>query len=120
MEGYYEWRKSDRKPFRFTVGGEPNMGVAGLWDAWKSPDGSWLQSFSIITIDPNPLAETVHNRMPVILAPRDYDEWLDRGETERPPVHLLRPFPSNRMEMFAAHPKVGNVRNQGPEMLNSQ
>ena len=95
------------------------MGVAGLWDAWKSSDGTWLQSFSIITTDPNPLAETVHNRVPVILSPKDFNEWLDRSEVDRPPVHLLRPFPSNRMEMHTAHPKVGNVRNQGPEMPNS-
>jgi hypothetical protein len=36
--------------------------------------------------------KAVHNRMPVILPPKDYDEWLDRLEVERPPVHLLRPF----------------------------
>ena len=119
MDGYYEWRKSDRQAFRFTVGEEP-MGVAGLWDAWRSPDGEWLQSFSIITTDPNTVAESVHDRMPAILFQKDYDEWLDREEVERPPVHLLKPFPTNLMQIHSAHPKVGNVRNQGPEMLNSQ
>lgn len=58
--------------------------------------------------------------MPAILQPKDYGEWLDREEVERPPVHLLRPFESNQMLIHSAHPKVGNVRNQGPEMLNSQ
>jgi putative SOS response-associated peptidase YedK len=121
MNGYYEWRKSDRQAFRFTVG-ENNQpfGVAGLWDAWKSPEGDWLQSFSIITTDPNEISASIHNRMPVILHPKDYDEWLDRQEVERPPVHLLRPFESIGMCIYNAHPKVGNVRNQGPEMLNSE
>lgn len=119
MDGYYEWRQSDKQAFRFTVG-DQTMGVAGLWDAWKSPEGVWLQSFTIITTDPNTVAESVHDRMPVILHPRDFDQWLNREEVERPPLHLLKPFPANEMQVFSAHPKVGNVRNQGPEMLNSE
>ena len=120
MNGYYEWRKSDKQAFRFTVGDDQIFGVAGLWDAWKSPEGEWLQSFSIITTDPNTVSASIHNRMPAILHPKDYEEWLDRQEVERPPVHLLRPFDTFGMFIHNAHPKVGNVRNQGPEMLNSQ
>lgn len=120
MNGYYEWRKADKQPFRFTLQTEKLFCAAGLWDAWQSPDGSWLQSYSIITTDPNPVAVTIHNRMPALLHPNDYDVWLDREETERPPIHLLRPFPANEMAIHEAHPKVGNVRNQGAEMLNSK
>ena len=57
--------------------------------------------------------------MPVILHPRDYDRWLDREETERLPLDLLRPLESEEMEMFAADPEVGNVRNNGPEMMRA-
>jgi len=49
--------------------------------------------------------------------PRDYDRWLDREETERLPIDLLRPFESDEMEAFLANPKVGNVRNNGPELM---
>ncbi len=59
----------------------------------------------------------VHPRMPVILNPRDYDRWLDREETERLPLDLLRPLDSDEMEMFEANPKVGNVRNNAPELM---
>jgi len=55
--------------------GEP-FAYGGIWDAWKEPDGGWLQSFAIITTDPNELTATVHNRMPVIVKPSDYDRWL--------------------------------------------
>ena len=55
--------------------------------------------------------------MPVILHPRDYDRWLDREETELLPFDLLRPFESEAMEMREANPKVNNVRNNGPELL---
>ena len=118
MHGFYEWRKSDKQGFRFTVGDGP-MGVAGLWDAWRSPKGVWLQNFTIITTEPNTVAQSVHDRMPAILQPKDYDEWLHRKEVERPPIHLLRPFPTNTMQIHSAHPQAGNVCNQRPEMLNS-
>jgi putative SOS response-associated peptidase YedK len=56
--------------------------------------------------------------MPIILQARDYDRWLDRGETEQLPLDLLRPFDAREMEMRKANPKVNSVRNNGPEMLD--
>jgi putative SOS response-associated peptidase YedK len=94
VSGYYEWgRKPDKLPFRFTLRDEPLYALAGLWDAWKNPTGDWLQSFSIITVKASAAMSTIHDRMPAILMPPEYDEWLDRGETERPPTRLLRPYP---------------------------
>jgi putative SOS response-associated peptidase YedK len=93
---------------------------AGLWDAWKDPaNGEWLQSFAIITTTANELASAVHDRMPVILHPRDYGRWLERGEASQPPTDLLRPYESEAMQADACNPAVGNVKNNGPEMLNS-
>jgi len=91
---------------------------AGLWDAWKDKQGHWLQSFAIVTTDANELMAPIHPRMPVILHARDYDRWLNRGETVQPPLYLLRPYEAEDMEMYEANPLVGNVRNNGPEMLN--
>jgi putative SOS response-associated peptidase YedK len=67
----------------------------------------------------NELMAKIHPRMPVILHPRDYDRWLDREETERLPLDLLRPYESEEMEVFEANPKVNNVRNNGPEMMRA-
>ena len=61
----------------------------------------------------------IHLRMPVILHPADYDRWLDRDETEWLPLDFLRPFESEAMEMYEANPKVGNVRNNGPELMRT-
>ena len=118
VSGFYEWRKSDKAPFRFTLRDQPLYALAGLWDAWKDPAGHWLQSFTIITVGANPFMRPVHDRMPAILGPGDYDAWLDRGETGGAPVHLLLPFPGDTLQMQAANPQVGNVRNQGPGLLN--
>jgi len=90
------------------------------WDGWKAPDGHWLQSFSIITVEASPEMRSIHDRMPAILLPRDYDEWLDRAEVERPPVHLLRPYAEPGFQIHAANPGVGNVRNQDPAVLDPQ
>ena len=82
-------------------------------------DRQWLQSFAIVTTEANELMSRVHPRMPCILHPRDYDRWLDREETERLPLDLLRPLESEEMEMYEANPKVGNVRNNGPELMRA-
>jgi putative SOS response-associated peptidase YedK len=118
-DGFYEWETLDAKrkqPYAFTMrSGEP-FAFAGLWDAWKEPDGGWLQSFAIITTDPNELAATVHNRMPVILKPVDYDRWLTPDDPERPPVDLLRPYDAGEMSAYPVDPRVGNVRNNDPAL----
>jgi putative SOS response-associated peptidase YedK len=122
-DGFYEWKKLDAKtkqPYAFAMRVASPFAFAGLWDAWKDPTTEeWLQSFSIVTTEPNELTAEVHTRMPVILHARDYDRWLDRGETERPPVDLLRPYEAEAMTATPCNPLVGNVRNNGPEMLNS-
>ena len=123
-DGFYEWKKLDPKtkqPFAYTMRNDQPFAFAGLWDAWKDPaNGEWLQTFAVITTDPNELTAEVHNRMPVIVHPGDYDRWLERGTVEQPPVDLLRPYEAEAMKAAACNPLVGNVRNNGPEMLSSK
>jgi len=106
--GFYEWKRLDEKnkqPFAFDLLNGRMMAFAGLWDGWKdSANGQWLQ---------------IHDRMPVILHPSDYDRWLDRdSDPGRPPLDLLRPFPADEIEVFEVSKDVGNVKNNSPELLN--
>ncbi|MCE9646180.1 MAG: SOS response-associated peptidase [Chloroflexi bacterium] len=104
-DGFYEWKTmegsksktpyfihmKDRKPFAF----------AGLWDEWHSPDGGTLQTCTIITITPNELMATLHNRMPVILDKDDYADWLDPApRTPDSLLPLIRPFPAEAMSAY--------------------
>ena len=117
---FYEWPKEGKppkQPYMFELSSGNPMAFAGVWDAWKDKDGHWLQSFAIVTTEANELLAWMHPRMPVILQAGDYDRWPDRGETERPPLDLLRPFDPDAMEMHLANPKVGNVRNNGEELM---
>jgi putative SOS response-associated peptidase YedK len=120
-DGFYEWAKIDpktRKPYAYSLSNGQPFAFAGLWDAWKDPvHGEWLQTFAIVTITANELTGEVHDRMPVILHPKDYDRWLERGEAHRPPMDLLRPYEAGEMTATEANEKVGNPRNNGPEML---
>ena len=108
-----------KQPYTFELSSGGTFAFAGLWDAWKDREGHWLQSFAIVTTEANELMAPIHPRMPVILHARDYDRWLDREETERLPLDLLRPFESEAMEMYEANLKVGNIRNNGPEMMRA-
>jgi putative SOS response-associated peptidase YedK len=120
VSAFYEWPKEGKppkQPYAFELSNGNLFAFAGVWDAWKDGEGHWLQSFAIVTTEANEMMARIHPRMPVILHPNDYDRWLDREETERLPVDLLRPFESEAMEMREANPKVNNARNNGPEML---
>jgi len=117
---FYEWPKggkAPKQPYVFEVDNGSMFAFAGLWDAWKDKNGHWLQSYSIITTTANEMMAQIHDRMPVILRPKDYDRWLSRDDGGQPPLDLLRPYESEEMEMSKANPAVGNVRNNGPEML---
>ena len=116
---FYEWPKygqNPKQPYVFELASGGPFAFAGLWDAWKDAGGYWLQSFAIVTTEANELMAPIHPRMPIILHARDYDRWLDRGESERLPLDLLRPFDASEMEMHKANPKLNSVRNNGPEM----
>ncbi|HUN86876.1 MAG TPA: SOS response-associated peptidase [Terracidiphilus sp.] len=119
-DAFYEWKKLDaktKKPFAFALrSGEP-YAFAGLWERWKPKEGEPLESFSIITTDCNDLMEPIHDRMPVILDPRDYERWLEPGDPARLPVDLLRPYPAEKMKAWTVSEKVGNVRNDEPDLL---
>jgi putative SOS response-associated peptidase YedK len=119
---FYEWQKTDPKgkqPYAIALKNDDLFAFAGLWERWKDRSrGEVLETFSIITTDPNELLSnlSIHDRMPVILRPGDYERWLDPGDTERPPIDLLRPYDAELMRVWKVGPEVGNVKNDRPEL----
>lgn len=144
-DGFYEWKKLPsptlfgpdstakpkkdtvtKQPYAFTLASGEPFAFAGLWDRWKDPAGALLESYTIITTTPNELTAAVHDRMPVILRPRDYNLWLsdppvDKTVSPTPQLELLallRPYPAEEMTAVEANRDVGNVRNNHPGLLN--
>lgn len=121
VDGFYEWERSggpkNKQPFHIRRVDQQPFAFAGLWETWKSPDGSPLESCTIITTTPNDLLSRIHDRMPVILDPSDYRIWLDptfdKTEVLR---ELIKPCIHDDLEMYAVSPKVNNARNETPDL----
>ena len=89
---------------------------AGLCDRWKDASGQVVESCSILTTAPNALLADMHDRMPVILSPDNYDSWLDPGLTRVDAVtELLTPFDATVMKRFAVSTRINFVKNDDPD-----
>lgn len=115
-DGFYEWQKTKtgKQPFRIAMSGNTVFAFAGLWEQWTSPDGSELQSCSIVTTTATPLLSPIHGRMPVILKPQDYALWLN-GAPQEAGV-LMQPYQGAELQAYPISNRVGNVRNDGPQL----
>lgn len=119
-DGFYEWQKTgkQKQPYYIQVGEHDLFGFAGLWEKWESGDGSYLETCTILTTEPNDLMQPVHNRMPVIIHPEDYDLWLDPDiQDGRHVQHLLRPYDEAAMALHPVSKTVNSPRNETPECI---
>ena len=123
-DGFYEWKKLDprgkeKQPYAIAMADDAPMVMAGLWAQWKDPpkSGAAVQSCTILTCGPNALMAELHDRMPVILAEKDWPQWL--GEvpaSEEELLALLKPCPDDALIIWPVGKMVGNVNNKGPEL----
>ncbi|MCA9209463.1 MAG: SOS response-associated peptidase family protein, partial [Planctomycetales bacterium] len=94
---------------------------AGLWESWQAPDGSPLETFTLITTDANETTRPIHDRMPVILSPEAHAMWLDgEFEARQPLLDLLVPFEAEPMRTTPVSRHVNNPRNDDPECVAVQ
>lgn len=120
-EWFYEWKKLDEKnkqPYAIAMKDDSMFAFGGLWEKWKDKaTGKELQTYTVITTDPNELLEPIHNRMPVIVARKDYERWMASIDPAHLPVDLLKPYPADEMKIWKVSSAVGNVRNNTPELI---
>jgi putative SOS response-associated peptidase YedK len=94
------------------------MALAGLWDTWRSSAEERIRSFTIITTPPNQLCAKLHNRMPAVLKPDAWPLWLGEQPAELAKVKaLLVPYPSDDMIAWPVSPRVGDVKNNDPGLV---
>jgi putative SOS response-associated peptidase YedK len=124
-DGFYEWQpRPDRKakqPFHIRRRDGAPIAIAGLWDSWRPTRGSdegRLVSCVLITTGANEVVRPIHDRMPVLLPPESWEAWLDPGNDDLDPLAaLLAPAADDLLEVVPVSTAVGNVRNDGPELL---
>jgi putative SOS response-associated peptidase YedK len=117
-DGFYEWKRSGttRQPYCFEVNEGGLFAFAGLWEGWKDPGGIWIKTCTILTTTPNAVTSAVHDRMPVILDPNDYDLWLDPGAKDTAALsQLLKPFDAHAMRCYPVSSRVNQVQNDDAE-----
>jgi putative SOS response-associated peptidase YedK len=116
-DGFYEWVRNgkSKQPYCFEMVERQPFAFAGLWDRWRAPDGTTLETCTILTTTPNQLLADVHNRMPVILPPEYYDLWLDPGFRDvAVTAEMLKPFEAELMRRYPVSARVNNVANDDP------
>ena len=121
-DGFYEWRKEGRRkvPMWVHLKSKEPFAFAGFWDVWRKSDGKRVESFTIITTEPNELVRPIHNRMPVILRPEDEEQWLDTSRTAFVKAKsLLKPYPEELMDAHDVSTIVNSAKFDGPECIQA-
>jgi putative SOS response-associated peptidase YedK len=122
VDGFYEWQDAPegKQPFLLAAPDGSPLAFAGLWSRWSGPEGEPLVTFAIVTAAANADVSGLHDRMPVLLRPEQWDTWLSpssggAGEV----VDLLVPAPAGSLVVRPVSRRVNNVRNDDPELLSA-
>jgi putative SOS response-associated peptidase YedK len=118
-DGFYEWKHSGKakQPIYVQMKNEAVFGIAGLWESWNSPEGNIVESCTIVTTSPNQLISEIHDRMPVILPPEQYETWLQDSPPEHSLQQLLMPYPADAMEAYQVSSIVNSPKNDTPACI---
>ena len=116
VSGFYEWRgeAGAKQPYHIRLDDEI-MGLAGVWDYWEKGDAS-ITSYTIITTEANEQMKDIHHRMPVILPPERFEDWLEPESEPEMLTHFLRPY-EGELELYEVDKRVGSVRNNDADLV---
>jgi putative SOS response-associated peptidase YedK len=109
VTGFYEWKPAGRykQPYLVRLRDAPLFGLGGLWEHWHAPEGDEVQTFTIVTTAASAAIAPYHDRMPLVIARGDYEEWLSSPN----PGELLRPFAGADFEICPVSRRVNSVEN---------
>jgi len=111
FDGYYEWMKTPQGkiPYRIKVTNTDIFSIAGLYENWKSPEGNLIHSFTIITKEADPLISHLHDRMPLILLPKQEGLWIDASVPTKDVMNNLLPVPGDYITWYRVSDRVNKV-----------
>jgi putative SOS response-associated peptidase YedK len=133
-DGFYEWadRGEEKQPYRVAYADDRPFAMAGLWERWTPPtrqtglgefagdddgDTDPIETFTVITTEPNAVVSDLHHRMAVVLSPDEEDTWL-HGD-EHAASKLLDPEPADDWRAYPVSTRVNSPANDGPELVEA-
>lgn len=117
-DGFFEWQGSRKTPMYIYLENRTLFAFAGLWESRANPDGSRLETCTILTTEANELIRPLHHRMAVILAPENYDIWLSPGKVETAALmSLLSAYPAENMRVYEVSRQVNHPANDCPAVI---
>lgn len=118
--GFYEWKKTGKgkQPYYICKKDQSPLAFAGLWEHWENLQGKVIESCTVLTTDANPLLQPIHNRMPVVLEPDAFENWLtpDFQDTQALKA-LLHPDQAENLAVYPVSAKVNNPRHDDEECI---
>lgn len=118
--GYYEWRREggQKQPFYMRPKSSELFAMAGLWAEWSGPDGNLIDSGAILTQPANEALSGIHHRMPIVITPDRFDDWLNVTQIDAPEAHrMLLPVPEDFFEAIPVSSRVNHIRNDDPDLV---
>lgn len=125
-DAFYEWRKAKggKQPWLFRMKDHAPFAFAGIWESWTPPSGTGaegepIESCTLFTTEANGVVTPVTDRMPAILPPERYDDWLAPGTTAEQAAAMLRPYPSVKMQGHKVSPQVNSIKHEGAALIEA-
>jgi putative SOS response-associated peptidase YedK len=118
--GFYEWKRTNgrKQPYFIGMRDRKIFGFGGIWESWEGGGGKAVLSCALLTTGPNDLLRPIHDRMPVIIAPRDFDLWLSpEGLDPKAIAPLFRPYPPEEMTAYPVRTAVNNPKTDTPDLI---
>jgi putative SOS response-associated peptidase YedK len=118
-DGFYEWKEpKPKQPYFVHLKDSKPFVFAGLWERWKPDEASEpIDTYTILTTEPNDLMKSIHNRMPVILEESAYERWLDNNNKAGDVADLLKPFDAEKMEAWPVSTRVNTPKNNDKSLV---
>ncbi len=120
VDGFYEWKAlgSRKQPYYVRAKSGTPLAFAGLWETWTGPNGEELETAAIVTTDANQTLAPIHDRMPVVIAPEQFNLWLGGLDEDTAAASaLIRPAPDDLLEVIPVSSDVNRVANDNPKLL---
>lgn len=116
-DGFYEWtgQKGKRRPFHLRPRAPRLIAFAGLHECWQDPQGGEIDTVTILTCAANRTVSALHDRMPVVLEPEQYEDWLDaKRVSAEEALAMIAPAADDLFEAVELDPKINDSRKDEP------